>query len=424
MILKKISVFKPIILSFALALLLVACNEKPTDLGYSLLEDTLSAKTLISSKNPEVFQGFENYHFNQLRLNVGTVFIGKYKDFRAMTFLRFGDDMPDSLAYLTSDKILSCKISIMPKRYGLGDTASNRLGFNIYKTVKLWQSAVTWDSVFNSDGSSSYIDLSNPLGHYSGAIPFQDTMSRIETTIDKSIVLEWLKARPDTEAKKHLYGIALVPTDECSYIRQFESSQVGVTEWNSPELIFSYINYSGQTVTDTIKTVMELSPVTKLNGPAKGDFVIEGATEFSSKFNIDISKMEAFSCILQTELDLTVDQSGSYVSNLGYPDNIAGMALARNALYTPQAGDTVKLFSASKVINGSDIVYHFSSINAAVEYWNKAGGIGYFQVIPYMLEHEFQKMDYIKFYGPDAADVNKRPKLKIIYSTRPFNQTK
>jgi hypothetical protein len=377
---------------------------------------------LTSTKHPEIIQGFDNYQFNQIRLNLGSILIGKYKDFRAMTFLRFGDEIPDSLAYLTSDRILSCKISIMPKRYGFGDTVSNRLGFNIYKTVKLWQNAVTWDSVFTSSGASDYIDLSNNLGYYSGSIPFLDTMTRIETALDKSILLEWLKARPDTNLKKRLYGIALVPTEECTYIRQFDASEIGVTTTESPELIFSYLNSTGTTVTDTIKSVMELSTVKKYNAPAKNDFVIEGATEFGSKLNIDISQIKTFSSILQAELDLTVDVEGSTVGNYGFPSYLTAMAVVRDSLKTPIAGDTVKTFSASEVVSGSTITYHFSSLAAAVEYWNRVGGKGFLQIIPYGIENEFQRMDYIKFYGPDAADETKRPKLKIIYTSRPFNQ--
>jgi hypothetical protein len=200
------------------------CNDKPTDLGYSIVCDTVAVKTL-SSKNTAIIKSLYSYPYHDTLFHFGTILVGSYKNYKAFSFLRF-KDIPDTLDYLTESGIVSAKLTLYPNRYTFGDSLHNRLAFNIFKVIRLWTNHVSNDSVSSPTGLSNYVDTTKILGSYSGIISLIGETPYIEVDIDKSLMVEWFKMQKDTTLRQQIWGIALLPDANSSVIRQFFTQSV------------------------------------------------------------------------------------------------------------------------------------------------------------------------------------------------------
>lgn len=394
--------------------LLSACNDLPTEMGFSLLYDTITV-TPITSEDRQLILNTTNRKFIQSRFNCGGMLLGEYGDKKSLILLRFAD-IPDSLSYLESDKIVSAKVAFHPLRYAMGDTGvTNILSFNVYKVQKLFTVKASYDSIMKDP--ADYIDYSKLRGTYSDPIEYADTIPAKYFDIDRDLIVEWLNMEVDSVLKYQNWGIALLPNPSSTVVRQISAQLVGDTGRTHPFIEVIYYNSANELDTFTMQSAIDLSVATDA-APDPGDFVVQGATEWTSQLYFDVSFFEYNTAIHKAELELTVDKSRSYNGNDGMDSLITLYYLNDTTYFSDNDNlDTLRTYYGART-NGSD-KFFVSSISSGVEYWIRNKKPGFLHITTEGGENEYRQMDRIYFYGPNNPDPNKRPKLRIIYSTRP-----
>ncbi len=419
---KKLSFFSVVII---VGILYSACNEEPTELGYSLVQDTLIV-TPLTSDEVELITRYENYiyrlptppsrpTFNSIRLQVG-----KFDDFKSISFLRFGY-WPDSLAHLNEDNILSAKLKMFPKQYAFGDTNSQDFGFKIYKLQRLFRLETDWDTLFPGGSEiSPFIDYSREFGSFSGQVNYEYYPDSIEVDMSKDYIIEMLRMKADSNLREQMYGIALLPDENINVIRQFWGNS-GYDEDSTgylPLLTFIYQEDDAEEPdTVSITPAIDIS-YTDGDIPDENLLFIQGMISLRSDLWFDVSEIPPFSGIHSAILDLHYSPEFSIWGNLG-PDSLAILSLAVDTL---ENKDIISRDYYGGMDTTMENVFRFPRLSSVVEIWNRSGGIGRL-ILRTQDYYEFYRMNRSAFYTPDAEDPAKRPSLKIVYSTRPdFNR--
>ena len=384
--------------------LLQSCNEQPTALGFSMLYDTTSVKSVVSGDSVPLIVKTENVPVKLVIFNSSCVFIGKAEDMSAVTMLRF-QNIPDSLASLPLSAITECYMEIYPNRYAYGDTASNLLSFNLYKITKYWTAKTNCDSLFNSDGTSDFFDTQSQ-GYYSDAIPYADSGKAIKIDLNKQLLLDWFTMARDSVIN---WGIVLKPESNSNVIRQFSAQAIG-EELNHPTITMKYKDANDSTRTLTINTAIDASVVCKTNVDSE-NMILQGVVAYKPKITFDLSRIPSESGVLYSELVLTLNKTAVKKGNLILDSLIAG------GIYETANLDTnpTSTFYANR-ISGTD-KFVFSGINSVIEGFIRNGGKGSIVLYPYGWSL-VQRLDLLPFYGMNEPNVNLRPKLKVVYSTR------
>ena len=404
---KKLNIsFLLFLLSFTV--FIGSCNDQPTELGYTLLYDTISLNPL-NSANQKIITGAGNFLNPQQIFDVGATFIGKYKDAQSITLYRFMEsNMPDSLLWLKESDIVSAYLTIYPTRYTFGDTISN-LSFKVYEVVKLWSPKTPWDTFFQGGTSSPYFDYSRQLGSYNGQIPMRDTIPPFFVQIDKTLIPKWIKMQHDSTP---IWGLALVPDDICNAVHQFSALALQKTT-NNPTLTVEYIqNGTAQTL---VMNSAWNSSISISAPPPKDEITIQGGLFYRGQLTFDLSIIPQYSTIHQAQLELTLDPSRTIWGNYK-PDS-----LLYGGMFVYEDSSTI-LVDPNIVYYGYNVTgtnkYIFPRVVSFVEYWARYRTQHKFVLFPSGW-NEYFRLDRLTFCGLNDPDPDKRPKLKIIYSTRP-----
>ena len=382
---------------------LTSCNEQPTDLGYSLVKDTVQI-TAESDVDGKYIVSSESFVYNPPTFNHGGVLIGKSGDMKAGFFTRFGY-IPDSLAYLTEDKIVSAKLLFAPKRYAFGDTAgTNWLSFKIRKIIKQWTVTTGAQTAF----SGELLDQGEPLATYSGSIALKDTTDDISLDFPKKVLLEWFSSA--ATKKDTIWGIACMPEDNSNVIRRM--SGAGYSASDVPRLQVIYYNKSNKL--DTLKLTASVNKsYVSVPEPSGKELVLQGGAELNPKLGFDVTSIPVLAGVHTAELVLTVDESKSKKGNSGKDSLMIAFFYKNIQDYID--GDDPTSYSYGYRSYGTN-TYVFSDITVPITYWlrNRQRGVLVFNYDN--SKSEYQSVDKIVMYGSDNPDVTKRPKLRIIYS--------
>ena len=112
----------------------ISCNEEPTDIGISFLQDTVLVVTISNSNDDDIFSTDSNYVIDRATNNTGAIMVGSANNIQSASFLRF--DFPSGLGWITEDDIISSELLLFPLHYAMGDTSgTNTLSFDIKKIV-------------------------------------------------------------------------------------------------------------------------------------------------------------------------------------------------------------------------------------------------------------------------------------------------
>lgn len=394
-------------LIFSLQIFINSCNDLPTELAFNLVYDTVNVYPVTSSEVNFITSSKINL-FRQNRLNTGVLFCGKADNIRAMSLIRFGE-IPDSLGYVTSDRILSATLTLKPIRYTFGDSVNGSMAFKIYKVQKLWTISVTWDSLMNNDIPTDYFDLSRELGNWTGRIQLKDTMDPITIDLDKNIIAEWFKLHADSLPD---YGIGLIPDFTSNIIYSFNEQVAGATADLRPKIKVVYKNKKDENDSVTFKSAMGSAFIDD-SKPDDNTITIQGSVCYGSQLFFDVSYFPYLSSIHLAELILTLDPSRSYKGNLPLDSTVSILLLSGDSV----TSDTLRSYYAQR-ISGTD-KFRVSSMSSAIEIWNRGAKKGYLLFLPEGFINEFQEFERLTFYGPEEPDSSKKPRLRIIYSTRP-----
>jgi hypothetical protein len=392
-------------LAFILGLVFLAsCNDLPTELGYSLVDDTVSI-ALITSNDTNLISSHENYLHKLKIFNSGATYIGRAGNLKANTFYRFGG-IPDSMPNLNN--IQSAELIMYPRKYTFGDTNSNTLSFNIYEINNLWTNEFTMDSLDNNPGFLG----TKILGSYSKTITTVDSnLAAISMDIDKDLIFKWLKMQSDTNTAKLNYGIALIPNSNSNVIRQFSAQQIGDANAIA-YLKVKYLNDSLKLDSLIMDASIEFSCITKPTY-LKDEIQMQGGTGLRSKIYFDLTMLPDLAAIHKSELQFTLDKSGIEKGNIAQDTAISLCIFSET--------DTLQENPLRTFIGNIDRTTGkmvCQSISSGLETWMRGVKKGYLVAGYYGINTEHKRLDKYTFYGSKDSDPSKRPYLKLIYSKR------
>lgn len=397
--------FKKISVSLIAALILLpalfSCNEDPTPLGYSLVQDTVDIFA-VSTDDRELISSSKSYLFPMNYFNSGLSLIGKSGETESGVLVRFGP-IPDTLNYLKIEDIHSAEITLTPKRYAIGDTlSSNFLSFGIHKVNNAWVRETSTNDFF-----SGSLFTSTPFAEYSDRIERKDTMDAIKLPFDKSLLVEWFAkqaAKTDT-----IWGIALVPKDNSTIINEFYGSSSHVRL--APYITLTYNNKKGGIDTLILESALEKN-FSKTTSISDDRLIVQGAVSYRTRLEFDLSFIPKFAGIHKAELRLTMDRSKSSSGNFPLDTVIRlDYYASEEAEFARQAS---LLYYAGYREPTKD-VFIVPSITSAIGFWNRRDVKGTFSLGFDNLQSQY-RLNRLAFHKPDDPDITKRPKLTVIYS--------
>jgi hypothetical protein len=392
-----------------MSLFLFSCNDEPTPVGYSLVNDTLSFHNL-SSETDGILASLESVFKPTLQVNNKAFFVGKANGVRAASILRFDGGLPDSLlSFIKEDDIHSIKLKLTPYRYVFGDSANTMQSFKVYQMNKLWTFDLTWDSVF---AGNQIIDYSDGKITQTAEldIPLQDTMARIEIDLTtdqfKKDYLRWL-AEDDRDTTKTLtnWGLLLAPGDNSNHISSFTGQLTGNDEITGyPELEIIYDHKDGRLDTITTKSNIDASMV-DIDDKSDNGFSLMLNAEILAEMEIDVRSIPERAGVHKSYLEFTLDLDNSDLGNFPKDSIIAANFRKKDS--------TLLSYYFTSDENG---VFKLDFMQQAVENIKAAGGLGTIELAINRSGNAGIKLDRLRFYGMDAVDPEKRPKFKIVYS--------
>ena len=402
----------------ALVFLLNACNDKPTDIGYSLIQDTVNTKTLTSIDSAFIISHSNSFIIRDTLFNKGALFVGKSENMKAVSMLRFAF-IPDSLSYVTSADIDSVSLILPVNKYVYGDTVNkSSMSFRVYKIKQDWSNKTTWDIVYpGGSQSSSYFDETKTLASFNA--PIIDTIPVISIPLDKELLVDWFQLAKDTVSRKSIYGIALVPDESSTSIRSLAAISYSSSA-SHPTIKVYFKNKSNARDSAILGSGIDYYIVNNTL-PNDSSMTVQGAVYIRSKIDIDLSKQYSndvrlipdLSAIHSASLELTLDSVNSNVGNSVFDSTLYAI-LYRDSLN----GKSLSTYYASRSKTDKS-KYTFHNITSAIEHWVKTGIKKGSLVITIEGLNEDRSLNKLKFYGNNEIDKTKRPKLNIIYSTRP-----
>lgn len=407
-----------ITLSLALLLTLVllfnGCNDEPTEVGYSFIEDTIDLFP-ISSFDRTIFTGQKNLTRRLNIFNGGALLVGRADSVHAFSFVRPGA-FTDTLGNIQAQEIDSAFLTIHPIRYVFGDSSGTKtFGFKAYRITRLFTNETTWDSVYPGGlPQSQYFDQSKVISQYRASIELKDSMDAIRLPLDKELVAEWLRMQADTNLAMQIYGLALIPDEDCNVVHQFSGQMLADAERNSPFFTFYITRENGDKDTTAEFSAIETS-IVNAPWPEEGTLTIQGAVMYNAQLMFDVSFLPDLASIHRAQLELTIDTARSVWGNNG-PDIAISADLGRDSVYYPDQTELIRNWSG--YLDTLDNKYIFSNIGFALEIWNRSDKAGSLIFRHSLFSDQYHETDRIVFYGLDAAD-DVKPKLTLIYSTRP-----
>jgi hypothetical protein len=401
--------------SFVIAALVLAgigltsCNDLPSTPGSSFITDTLTTVILSSADTTLITKAYTGPVQVAMtnggdKASTNIFLLGQTPTAKSTVFIRF-NLVPDSVNTLQETEIISASLKLQPLKYTFGDTVSNQLKFTVSKINTVWTPAATTDTLLKGNF------LGEQLQSFSGTIPLGDSVNPVRIPLpDKASLHHWLYV---DSAK---YGFALTPDAGSTVIRQFSLIGIGEVSRASAAIELVY-KRSGSDKIDTVDIpsafvntfVESLAPV-----PDEHLLVQSGALYRSHLF-FDMSMIPALATIHKAELVLPWDPTTSLLGTSGAPATL-------NAYF---ATDTTLLSTDGSHAVGTrrtDVnEYLFPNIGSAIERWMREGRNN--GLILYMpVSSELREVTRLSLYGVNHPDSTKRPRLTIIYSTKPAKQ--
>jgi hypothetical protein len=393
-----------IIIALAFSMLLTSCNEKPTSISYNMLYDTLDI-IQINSFDRNIIRKAESVYTHQRVFNAGAVLIGNYGEFSSFNFLRF-ESFPDSLSYLTADDVDSVVIAMYPGRYALGDTLSNFIAFDVYQVDSYWTNETTIDTIYQDPTGKPYI-TDRSVGSWEGYIQLRDTMDAISFQLDKSLFIDWLQLKPDTNEVVTNWGIAFMPRENCTSVQQFRAYQ-SLDIPIETKLKAYFTNKDGDK--DTVSFIAAINKsFPSAPEPEEGQLLMQAGVRYNTTFDIDLTTLPDLSGIHLARMKLWLDSENSVIGNMGI-DSLFHLSV--------DIDEENQLSSVGTLDKGTGL-YTFYDMVLPIEWILRNGKEHKLTVSFVSYKDVAREMDRVAFYGMNAADTNKRPKLELIYSTRP-----
>jgi hypothetical protein len=406
-----------------ISVIFASCNDAPTQVGMDFLYDTVNVELIT---NDSIIVNAYSYSIKDtVELNSGGILVGIHNDIKAGALIRFNTfAVAENIRQIIRDRIVSCELHIYPQQYAIGDTASNQLNFEIKEITARWTPEETnSDNVFNSD--ALFIN-SRVIGNWSGNIERKDSMDAIILDFPNEICVEWLEKVGDginIPEEDIVWGIAILPKSGSTIINGFKALnnyKIGSDGLFLSGSIIKVTYYKDEEKTELdsfeMRTANDCTFVESNENNDSEDLIIQGGVRIHSKIDFDISEIPQFACIHYAELTLTVNKEKSYSGNINSTDSIA-LIKFNNA----NLGEKYGLAKDNTIIGIYDsttqTIIFKDFLNFPLNYFlRNNNGKGTLVLAFQDINQEANYINKFVFYGMNATDVSKRPKIKLVYS--------
>ena len=388
------------LLCFLFNLLIQGCNEQSPVAGSVLSNDTIYVN-VISSDSLPLIPSADALNSKPTASYTSSLMLGSAQGYQSTILVRFAG-IPDSLQ---TAEILSSEIILQPGRYIFGDSTINKLSFEIVELQKLWAPDATIDTL----QQSGFLGV-NSIGNFDGIIPLKDTMDAVKVAINNQVVSNWFKLKAQTKTDSLIYGIALKPNASSTVIRAFLRNTIS-TPNNPPIYLRVQLKKAGSQTIDTLTLSSAYDACfVKTPTPEKGSITTNCASGDYTGLNFSLKGLPTGIAIHGAYLTLTLNDAKCLTGNQ-YRDTII------TAQFTDSiAGNILREYYGFSGTGKS--TFEFSVLNSMVESILKRGTDGTLKIFPYV-SRDRARVDRLVFHGPNDPDPAKRPRLKVIYSTRP-----
>ncbi len=388
-----------IFLSFISAItiiLLISCNDSPTDLGAGYLNQDgviLSKFDTSVDSMPQFSRNFKNV------FSLGgsdQLLIGKAENITAHALIKFIFAIPDSI----KSELLARNLTVIDswveliKDYKFGDSAAT-FDYQVFKINSSWTS-----SKFTSD-SLSVLSYDNTDLSFNRTTE-NDTVYSFH--IDTTLTSSWLQNYVDTTVASN-YGILISPTSNTQKVLGFtafntsgvDDPRLRIVVQKAGEYIDTLIGY---VTTDISAVIGDLPNVGTEN------LAIQSSLTSEVKLFFDLSVLPKNITINSAVLTLTVDTSqtktGSNFTNslrVFLLDDSSKNELNTNYIYT---------------LKRSAATYTGEITNILRVWNNNVSNEG----MLIKASSELRGIEIFAIKGSNAAEISKRPKLEIVYSRK------
>ncbi|MEO8666447.1 MAG: hypothetical protein ABI462_13230 [Ignavibacteria bacterium] len=396
--LKPRRLIKKIFLNFLLLVitsaLLISCEDNPNNLGITFITSDTTSTRYLDSQVDSMQITYNNYKKFINTSTATSIMVGNYNGYTSKALMEFSSIGPE----FDSAKIVSAVLTMRYNDYFFKDE-KGLTSFNIFRVNNdLNFSTITFDSVNSSNiGTVS-------MGNFSGT-PV-DT-SKISVALNNQFVKDWLEYAADSTYPVKNFGFMIAPDMSSSTIKGFYSFN-NSTDFIPKIDIIIIKNGEFDTLNLVTSTYVTLSDAPTSVIPADR-FMLQNGIAFRNILRFDLTKLPPNVIINNATIEFTLDNAGSYITSTTDKSIYLGMVLDSIA-----KRDSL----ATRVFPLDSIRYSASStsINSLVQRWN-SGVLPNFGISMQNFS-EIENLDNFVFYTPTAADITKRPRLKITYTLR------
>ena len=374
---------------------IVSCNDSPTDLGTKFLSQDGVEVLKLDSSIDTINQ--TSYSFKNV-FSLGTssqLLLGKAENVTSNVLLLFVFAIPDSIKEELALRNLTVIDSYveMNKNYSFGD--SNAVfDYSVYKVNERWVS-----STFTAD-SFAFLDYDNSIDLSFNRTTANDTVYSFH--LDTTLTSSWLQNYVDTTVSSN-YGILLSPTDNTQKVLGFTA--FNVNGQNDPRLRIvvqkpgAYIDTIVGYIASDISVVLGDIP-----NVGTENIVIQSSLTSEAKLIFDFSVVPEDVVINLATLTLTVDtlatKTGSSFSN-----RLSVYLLADSATNKLNPNFVYTLDRSGATFTGD--------ITNILRAWNNRVDN---QGLLIKSTLEFWGLETFVLKGSNAALIEQRPRLEIVYS--------
>jgi hypothetical protein len=387
------------ILAAAFFISLAGCHHDPSPTGI----DALPGGDLIGVKSFDTRQANATVTATTFTHPVAGsaalyLSVGRTAQYESRTLLRWFE-FPYTIA--DSGRIVSARIRLFASPYGINNSSSP-VSFDVKAILSSWSSYT-----FTSDSLATMQVDPLTRGSYTG--PMADS---IDVAIDSSLARSWLRLMAGDDFAD-IRGVMLEPAPGSSAIHAFESIDArtygGSLNSRGPQLLIT-MNFGGADTTFVAASLEDACVTRALQAPTASVAVLGGVT-WRSAVTFDISGIPAGSIINSASLYLTKNLTASHTGYRGV-DSVLVYEL-------PSANhdSLATTYSLAQPSGTTDqlIATGYPLIRAVQRWVNDTGRNFGLLLVRYS---EVTDIDYLEFYGPEAA-ADKRPRLVITYTERP-----
>lgn len=389
---KKISLYFIIVFSI---IFIVGCNDSPTDLGTNFLSQDGVEVLKLDSSVDSILQSSKSFK-NVFTLGGSShILLGKAENITSHVLLKFVFAIPDSI----KEQLLLRNLTVvdsyveMFKNYSFGDSNA-AFDYKVFKVNENWSS-----STFTAD-SFAFLDYDNTSDLSFNRTSENDSLYSFH--LDTTLTSSWLQNFADTNIASN-YGILLSPSDNSNKVLGFTA--FNTSGENDPRLRI-VVEKPGEYIDTLIGYILfDISAVLgEIPNVGAENLAIQSSLTSEAKLFFDLSSLPENVVINSATLTLSIDTVASKMGS-SYTDKLAVYLLADSAENELNDDYVYSLSRSGNTYTGE--------ITNIVRAWNNNVDN---QGMLIKSSLEFWGLEIFAIKGSNAALIEKRPKLEIVYS--------